>query len=123
MGVRRLLWLLASTLLAPHAALAATLVVPDSYATIQAALNAAAPGDTVSVKDTAGPYHEKIGATLTLRGKGSHLPLPTLGFTAPVTLQLENDAGSCWGATFSSFTKNEAQQFKGKGRLRPSFFG
>lgn len=34
--------------------------VPDDYPTIQAALDAAGPGDTISVRDTSGPYFEKI---------------------------------------------------------------
>jgi cysteine-rich repeat protein len=42
------------------AARAATYVVPDDFATVQAALNAAAAGDTVQVRQQAMPYHEKI---------------------------------------------------------------
>jgi cysteine-rich repeat protein len=57
--------------------------VPDDFPTIQAALNVAAPGDTVSVKDTAGPYHEKItfptsgtpGAYVTLQAFPGYHPI------------------------------------------------
>ena len=64
-------------------AAAATLVVPDDFATIQAALDAAQPGDTVAVKDTPGPYHEKLvfprsgapGAYITLAAFPGHAPI------------------------------------------------
>ena len=39
---------------------AATITVPDDVATIQGALNTTGPGDTVQVKDTPGPYFEKL---------------------------------------------------------------
>ncbi len=43
-----------------HPALAAVLNVPASFTTIQAALDAAGPGDTVEVCEAGGPYFEKI---------------------------------------------------------------
>ncbi len=46
--------------LAAARARAADSIVPDDFATIQAALDAAMPGDTVSVRDTPGPWFEKI---------------------------------------------------------------
>jgi cysteine-rich repeat protein len=62
---------------------AQAIVVPDDYPTIQAALDAAVPGDTISVKDTAGPYFEKItiptsgspGAYVTLQAFAGHSPI------------------------------------------------
>lgn len=42
---------------------AASGVVPDDFATVQAALDQALPGDTIEVKDTSGPYFEKVEFT------------------------------------------------------------
>ena len=39
---------------------ATVITVPDDIATVQAALDAALPGDTVRVRQQASPYHEKI---------------------------------------------------------------
>ena len=58
---RKLTPLLALTLLAalvPASARAATLNVPDDFAIIQAAIDAAASGDVVLVKP--GTYHERL---------------------------------------------------------------
>ena len=54
-----------------EAASAATLTVPGDYATIQAAVDAAAPGDTIAV--SAGVYYEHvtIAKPLTLTGAGA----------------------------------------------------
>jgi parallel beta-helix repeat protein len=53
------------------AAAASTIVVPDQYPTVQAAVNAASPGDTIRVR--AGSFHEQvsIGKNLTIQGAGS----------------------------------------------------
>jgi parallel beta-helix repeat protein len=75
----------AVTLLAPaagHAAGAQTIVVPRDYPTIQAAVNAAAPGDTITVRS--GTYTEEvvISKDLTLRGAGAGATL----IRSPATL-------------------------------------
>src|SRR5262249_24294905 len=31
-----------------------------------------------------------------VRGKGTHVPMPSFGLTAPVVAQLRNDLGGCW---------------------------
>jgi nitrous oxidase accessory protein NosD len=70
---RRGRWLLgAGLLLAPLAAGGATLRVPSQFTTIQAAVDAAKPGDTVRVAD--GVYREQvsIGTDLTIVGAGAH---------------------------------------------------
>jgi cysteine-rich repeat protein len=68
--------------LLPHgAASAATLEVPAAYSTIQAAVNAAMPGDTVEV--STGVYHEFVsfpssglpGQPITLAAKSGHTPV------------------------------------------------
>lgn len=75
--------LLLAVSLAAARAPAATIVVPDDVATIQVALDAAQPGDTVAVKDTPGPYFEKLvfprsgapGASITLAAFPGHAPI------------------------------------------------
>jgi hypothetical protein len=54
-------------------------------------------------------------AQIVLKGKGTNLPLPTLGLTTPVTVQLtiaNGGARSCWQATYASARKNDAKRFK-----------
>lgn len=54
-------------------------------------------------------------ARIVVRGKGGHLPLPGLGdLTPPVTVQLKNDAGECWGATFATPIASDAEQFRAR---------
>lgn len=75
----RLVFLLLACAAAP--APAATLSVPGAYATIQAAVNAAVPGDVVEV--STGTYHEFVsfpasgtaGNPITLRAKPGHTPV------------------------------------------------
>ncbi len=43
---------------AVHKTEAASIIVPDNYSTIQAAVNAASPGDTITVRS--GTYRENI---------------------------------------------------------------
>jgi len=50
--------LLAVAVLAAASAHAADFTVPDDFATIQDGLDAAMPGDMVSVRDTPGPWFE-----------------------------------------------------------------
>ena len=65
-------------------AMADTIIVPDHYATIQGAVDAANPGDTVFVR--AGTYHENltVGKTLTLKGEGSESTFVDGGGTGDV---------------------------------------
>jgi cysteine-rich repeat protein len=68
-------------LAAANSAAAAVLAVPGDYATIQAAVNAAGPGDTVEV--STGVYHEFVsfpvsgtaGNPITLAAKAGHSPV------------------------------------------------
>jgi hypothetical protein len=51
-------------------------------------------------------------------GKGANLPMPTLGLTLPVTLQLlieDVSATACWQTTFTAAKTNDAAQFSAKG--------
>ncbi len=67
----------AATLLLSAPARAVVITVPDDFATVQAALNAAMAGDTIQVRQQATPYHEKID-----------LPAQRRRWrTAPITLQ------------------------------------
>jgi hypothetical protein len=52
------------------------------------------------------------------RGKGANLPMPTLGLTLPVTVQLlAKDVSSteCWQTTFTAAKTNDPAQFSAKG--------
>ena len=53
-------------------------------------------------------------AKLQVKGKGELLDTPTLPLTPPVGFQLITSEGKCWSSAFSSFTKNEAGQYKAK---------
>ena len=53
-------------------------------------------------------------AKVLLKAKGQNLDMPVLGLTAPVTVQLRNANGGCWGATFSTPSSNAAGIFKAK---------
>jgi hypothetical protein len=50
-----------------------------------------------------------------LKGKGTALQPPSLPLTPKVTVQLKNDAGTCWSAPFSTPLTNTSAQFKAKG--------
>ena len=97
------------------------LCVYDGAAMAQPRLSAAAPaGSAWSASGTGVTYRSGSGAPHGLRlaklkagaagsakvlvkGKGAALALPPLaGLVAPVTVQLRNADGSCWGATFST---------------------
>ena len=50
---------------------------------------------------------------ITLAARGTALPLPSLPFTPPVTVQLQRrDGAACWSATFSAPATSSAEQFK-----------
>jgi hypothetical protein len=52
-------------------------------------------------------------ATLTVAGKGARLAVPALPVaTLPVTVQLVNSDGVCWGATFGAARRNTGRVFK-----------
>ncbi|RLF92691.1 hypothetical protein DRN50_08510, partial [Thermococci archaeon] len=62
--------LLVALALAPAAVSAATIYVPDDYTTIQQAMNASSPGDTIVVRD--GTYTENVDVSkqrLTIRSE------------------------------------------------------
>jgi hypothetical protein len=53
---------------------------------------------------------------ITVKGRSTPLPLPSLPLGAPVTVQLQRrDVATCWGATFSAPATNTVEQFKAKG--------
>ena len=50
-------------------------------------------------------------------GKGTNLPLPTLGLSLPVTVQFlakDNVSTECWQTMFTTEQKNDATQFRAK---------
>lgn len=50
-------------------------------------------------------------ARMIVRGRGAALPLPPLGLTPPVVVQLRTDAGECWGASYADPARNDAGGF------------
>jgi parallel beta-helix repeat protein len=55
----------------PARAMPATIIVPDDYPTVQAAINAANPGDTVFVRNGVYEEHIEINKTITLTGESN----------------------------------------------------
>jgi uncharacterized delta-60 repeat protein len=54
-------------------------------------------------------------AKTSVKGKGSGLAMPGLGFTTPVTARLVRiDTGACWESTFAAPIRNDATTFKAK---------
>ena len=52
-------------------------------------------------------------ASIKIRGKGFHLPLPSMPLALPLTVQLTNsETGVCWEARYTSASRNDAQQLK-----------
>src|SRR5262249_37810335 len=49
-----------------------------------------------------------------VKGKGDHLPMPTLPLTTTVTVQLKNEDGVCGEAKYSTPIKNLPEQFRAK---------
>src|SRR5262249_24758018 len=76
---------------------------------------AATPDGLTDLKLQAGVADQ---AKVQVKGKGVDLDLPALGLTLPVTVQLVIRDGlttRCWQTTFTTFTANDAEQFKAKG--------
>ena len=78
---------------------------------------AGTPNGLTGVKLKAGTAGK---ANVQAKGKGAHLPTPTLGLTLPVTVQLVIANGpttECWGATYTAMTVtvNNSELFKAKG--------
>jgi hypothetical protein len=54
--------------------------------------------------------------TITVKGRGAPLPLPSLPLGVPVTVQLQRrDVATCWSATFSAPATNTVDELKAKG--------
>jgi hypothetical protein len=56
-------------------------------------------------------------AKFVVKGKGANLAMPDLtSLTSPVTVQLKNSLGNCWGAVYSfpPAVKNDPENFKDK---------
>ena len=79
--------------------------------------NKAATGDGVT--DLKLRFSASGEIQVVVKGKGAALPLPALGLTTPVHVQLVVDDGSapktCWQSTFSSPLKNDGSIFKANG--------
>jgi cysteine-rich repeat protein len=69
------------------------------------------PGGAQVAKVKAG---DEGKAKLELKGKGANLEMPVLGLSLPVTAQLRNADGGCWGAVFTAPVVNSADTFKAK---------
>ncbi len=56
-------------------------------------------------------------ARVVMGAKGVNIPMPALGLTLPVTVQLIADDGTteCWQTVYTASQKNDALQFKAKG--------
>jgi len=56
-------------------------------------------------------------AKVSLKGKGPHIPMPTLGsFAMPLTTQLQSGNGQCYEATLATPDVETTQLFKAKGQ-------
>lgn len=53
-------------------------------------------------------------AKIQVQGKDSRLRMPALGFTLPVTVQLQSESGVCWEAHYGAAKKNDAEELKAK---------
>jgi len=57
---------------------------------------------------------EATRSSAALQAKGAALAMPALDLTLPVTVQLRNSAGSCWGASFTAARSNDSAKFSAK---------
>jgi len=57
-------------------------------------------------------------AKVTFKAKGPNIPMPSLGFALPLTVQLQREGGSCWESAFpsSGVTLSTATNFRAKGQ-------
>jgi len=53
-------------------------------------------------------------AKISLKGKGAELDAPALPLVLPVVMQVSNNVGQCWEATYSNALENTAARFKAK---------
>ena len=53
-------------------------------------------------------------AKITVKGKGAKLALPALALTTPVRVQVLRSGATCWEATFSAASRNDAEVFKAR---------
>ncbi|HEY2386284.1 MAG TPA: hypothetical protein VGK30_04935 [Candidatus Binatia bacterium] len=51
-------------------------------------------------------------ASVVVKGRGASLGLPPMPLTLPVTLQLQEESGPCWGSTFEGARMNDSARFR-----------
>jgi hypothetical protein len=55
-------------------------------------------------------------AKVILKAKGGNVDPPALGLATPVTVQLRNGNGACFGATYAAPSVNTTERFKARGQ-------
>jgi|GEM_PF-1052629 len=92
----------------------ATLTVPDQYATIQQAINAANPGDTIYIKN--GTYHEHVSVNKTLQLIGENNEASIIDGGSLGTVMTVN-AGGMFGSADNTTIANLTVTNSGNGTL------